>query len=195
LLIERRTWWRRFRSSGRDSRERVIGDRSDFEDLVGSHHPRLRAFAGRVLDSGSAAEDALQDAYLKAYRAYPPRSQDRLDAWLTTIVYRSCLDTIRSARRRPTQPLDDASSAGWDGAPDHAVPAALDLAAAFRGLSAEARAAVTLVDVLGFDYEAAARVLGTNRGTIASRLHTARGLLRQHLSTYQEETRTNERAD
>ncbi len=160
-----------------------------------SHHPRLRAFAGRVLDSGSAAEDALQDAYLKAYRAYPPRSQDRLDAWLTTIVYRSCLDTIRSARRRPTQPLDDASSAGWDGAPDHAVPAALDLAAAFRGLSAEARAAVTLVDVLGFDYEAAARVLGTNRGTIASRLHTARGLLRQHLSTYQEETRTNERAD
>jgi RNA polymerase sigma-70 factor (ECF subfamily) len=155
----------------------------------------LRAFAGRVLESGSAAEDALQDAYVKAYRAYPPRSQHRLDAWLATIVYRSCLDAIRAARRRPTQPLDDASSARWDGASDDALPAALDLAAAFRSLSADARAAVTLVDVLGFDYEATARVLGTNRGTVASRLHTARSLLRQHLSAYHEETRTNERPD
>ena len=159
-----------------------------------TEHPRLRAFAGRLLTSGSAADDALQNAYLKAYRAFPPASDDRLDAWLTTIVYRSCMDSIRLSRRRPTVPLEaESASTGWNGSSDHGVPAAIDLATAFRRLPVLGRAAVVLVDVLGFDYETAAQILDTNRGTVASRLHTARELLRQHLSAYQEETRTDDR--
>jgi RNA polymerase sigma-70 factor, ECF subfamily len=146
-----------------------------------------------VLESPTPVDDALQTAYLKAYRAFPPSSRNHLEAWLTQIVYRSCLDMIRSTRRHPTIPLgSDEDAAAWAGRTDATSPMAIDLAAAFRRLPVEARAAVVLVDVLGFDYQAAAEILDTRRGTIASRLHTARAQLREHLSGYNEELTTDE---
>lgn len=158
-----------------------------------SQHSRMHGLATRLV-AGPAVEDVLQDAYVKAYRAFPPSSEENLVAWLSSIVYRSCLDALRSARRRPTVPMpDEAASTDKSGSLDDAVPVRLDLEAAFSRLSTPSRATVVLVDVLGFDYAAAARILGTSRGTVASRLHAARGTLRQHLPAYEEEARTDER--
>ena len=68
--------------------------------------PRLRAVAARLLGSTDEADDALQDAWLRAGRA--DRSEVvNLGGWLTTIVARVCLDRLRSRRDRREQPLDD----------------------------------------------------------------------------------------
>jgi DNA-directed RNA polymerase specialized sigma24 family protein len=70
-----------------EERGEIGADRRAFEGLVRSEHLRLWRFARRLV--GDAADDALQDAYVKAYRAFPPGSEGDLRAWLTTIVYRS----------------------------------------------------------------------------------------------------------
>jgi len=153
----------------------------EFERLVREEHPRLRVLASRVLGNPGDAEDALQEAYLKAFRAYPEARQHptgSLQGWLYRIVYRCAIDQTRRRAGRPSSTLAS-TSASAPFADDS--DSALDLERVFNALGPEARAAVTLVDVLGFDYQAAADALDTNRGTIASRLHTARAAIRKHL--------------
>jgi RNA polymerase sigma-70 factor, ECF subfamily len=72
-----------------------------FED----HRPYLRAVAYRMLGSLSEADDAVQDAWLRLSRA-DTREVENLRAWLTTIVARMALNTLRSRRTRREQPLD-----------------------------------------------------------------------------------------
>jgi RNA polymerase sigma-70 factor (ECF subfamily) len=154
---------------------------AEFERLVREEHPRLRVLASRVLGDPGDVEDALQEAYLKAFGAYPEARQHptgSLQGWLYRIVYRCAIDQTRRRAGRRTSTLDPTfSSAPFADESDSAI----DLERAFNRLSPETRAAVTLVDVLGFDYQAAADALDTNRGTIASRLHTARAVIRKHL--------------
>ncbi|GAA4287640.1 sigma-70 family RNA polymerase sigma factor [Georgenia daeguensis] len=69
------------------------------------HRPHLRAVAYRMLGSASEAEDAVQDAWLRAGRAGIEDVED-LRAWLTTVVARVCLNMLRSRRRRREEPLE-----------------------------------------------------------------------------------------
>src|SRR5215217_1005534 len=66
---------------------------------------RLRAVAYRMLGSTSEADDAVQEAWLRASRS-DASAADNLGAWLTTIVARVCLNMLRSRKRRREQPLD-----------------------------------------------------------------------------------------
>src|SRR3982074_2661835 len=66
---------------------------------------RLRAVAYRMLGSLSEADDAVQDAWLRVSRA-DTSEVENLGAWLTTIVARVALNTLRSRTTRPAQPLD-----------------------------------------------------------------------------------------
>ena len=66
---------------------------------------RLRGIAYRMLGSLAEAEDVVQDAWLRLQRGDPNQIED-LDAWLTTVVARLCLNAIRDRRRRTTEPLD-----------------------------------------------------------------------------------------
>ncbi len=66
---------------------------------------RLRGIAYRMLGSLAEAEDVVQDAWLRLERSDPNQIED-LDAWLTTVVARLCLNAIRDRRRRATEPLD-----------------------------------------------------------------------------------------
>lgn len=68
--------------------------------------PRLRAVAYRVLGSLSEAEDAVQDAWLRASQADVSGVQN-LTAWLTTVVTRVCLNQLRTRRTRGEEPLDE----------------------------------------------------------------------------------------
>jgi RNA polymerase sigma-70 factor, ECF subfamily len=156
-----------------------------FESLVRLRHGDLRRFAHRLVGDPDRAEDALQDAYVKAYRALPRFSYANGGSqvgWLFQIVYRTCLDDVRRVRRdRRSVAADAQEPVGDAGGLDSVVIARASLSAALAELPAEGRAAVLLVDGHGFDYEAAAAILGIPRGTVASRLSAARAALRQVL--------------
>jgi RNA polymerase sigma factor (sigma-70 family) len=69
------------------------------------HRTRLRSMAYRMLGSMSEADDAVQEAWLRMARA-DTASVDNLAAWLTTVVARVCLNTLRSRQQRREEPLD-----------------------------------------------------------------------------------------
>lgn len=66
---------------------------------------RLRRLAYRMLGSRSEADDAVQEAWLRLSRSDPARIEN-LDAWLTTLIARICLDVLRARNRRREEPLD-----------------------------------------------------------------------------------------
>ncbi|MFF5085214.1 sigma-70 family RNA polymerase sigma factor [Actinoplanes sp. NPDC000266] len=71
----------------------------DVHDRFEANRPRLRAVAHRMLGSTTEAEDAVQEAWLRLNRTAPD-TIDNLDAWLTTVVGRVCLDMLRSRTTR-----------------------------------------------------------------------------------------------
>lgn len=162
----------------------AAADWAAFERLVRAHHGALRLFAYRLIHDAASVDDVLQDAYLKAFRAFPRFSTrpDAPKAWLFRIVYRCALDELdrrarwdrRNSARAQLAPLPERALAEATVERD-AVARALD------GLAPEERAAVVLVDGIGLDYASAAAVVGVRRGTIASRLNRARSALRASL--------------
>jgi RNA polymerase sigma-70 factor (ECF subfamily) len=153
------------------------GDEAAFAALVRHYDPGLRALAYRLLGDRARMDDALQDAYLAAYRALPRfRGDASVGTWLYRIAYNACLDELR--RTRDVVPLESVSErAGTGGEPVDG----LSLRAALAELPVEDRAAVLLVDAQGFDYRSAAAVLCVPEGTVASRLNRARAALRRTL--------------
>jgi RNA polymerase sigma-70 factor, ECF subfamily len=155
----------------------AVSKRRRFEDLIERHEARLRRVAYGVLGDANRVDDVLQEALLKAYRSLPTRFEsDRHEAaWLYRIVHRCCLNELRSRRRRRETPgvPDDVPQPT-----DESTLASVAVAAALDELPPDARAVLLLVDLIGLDYEAAAEALRIPRGTVASRLHTARSLLR-----------------
>lgn len=171
--------------------------RERFAEVVRDHDRGLRALAYRLLGDRDQMDDALQEAYLRAYKALPSfRDESAAATWLYRITYNVCVDRLR-LRRRATErfgrlgSLEDLAERGLEPpAGDDPATAAehrSDLDAALAGLPPDHRAAVLLVDAVGYDYATAADILGVKEGTIASRLHTARALLRGALSPRHEE--------
>ena len=76
----------------------------ELADRFEAHRPRLRAVGYRMLGSLAEADDAVQEAWLRASRA-DAREIENLAGWLTTIVSRICLNVLRSRGRRREEPL------------------------------------------------------------------------------------------
>jgi RNA polymerase sigma-70 factor (ECF subfamily) len=159
------------------------GDERAFADLVRHYDEGLRALAFRIVGDRDRMDDAMQDAYVRAFRALPRfRGESAPGTWLYRITYNACIDELK--RTRPSVPLEEAGEL-----PDTrpGIPELLStrnrVAAALAQLSPADRAAVLLVDAQGFDYGEAAGVLGVPAGTVASRLNRARTLLRRALDT------------
>ena len=157
----------------------AVSRRRRFENLLARHERRLRRVAFGMLGDPHRVDDVLQEAFVRAYRSLPDHfdSADREAAWLYRIVHRSCLNELRS-RRRSRESL---------GLPEELIDVrgvtadSVAIAAALAQLSVEGRAVVLLVDVVGLDYDTAAAALQVPRGTVASRLNTARAALRELL--------------
>jgi len=157
----------------------AISIENRFRGLLERHEARLRRVAYAMLADPGRVEDVLQDAFVRAYRKLPSRFENERQeaAWLYRIVYRCCLNEIRSKRRRlQTSGLDADLSVIDDLSESHVVVQAL------AALAPAERAVVLLVDLIGFDYETAASALGIPRGTVAWRLSVARSRLRAALS-------------
>jgi len=156
------------------------GDGEAFMALLGPHDRALRGLAYRLLGDADAMDDVLQTAYANAFRALPRfGGRASVSTWLYRIVTNACLDELRRGRAAHEELRETARGGASDTAED--VAGRLDLQAALAGLPADERAAVLLVDGEGLSYAEAASALGVREGTVASRLHRARGALRAAL--------------
>jgi RNA polymerase sigma-70 factor (ECF subfamily) len=148
------------------------GDHEAFDVLASAAYHRLYAIARRILRDGYAAEDAVEDALVKAWREIRGlRDPGAFDAWLHRLLVNACRDTARRSRRRvielPELPIDRVEPRD-----DLAQLADRDeLERAFLELSVEHRAVLVLTHYVGLPAPEVARILGVPPGTVASRLH------------------------
>ena len=150
------------------------GDAAAFASLLREHDEAHRRLAFRLVGERGLMDDALQEAYVRAFRALPRfGGRSSFGTWLYRIVYNACLDELRRVRGRREVSLCEREGAAPDSADER-----LDLAAALAALPVELRAVVLLVDAEGLSYEEAAEVLGIAPGTVGSRLNRARAELR-----------------
>jgi RNA polymerase sigma-70 factor (ECF subfamily) len=159
------------------------GDPQAFTALVEHYDPRLRTLAFHLLGDPHQTDDALQDVYMKAFRALPDfAGRSALSTWLTRITYTTCIDHLRRRARLVLVPDLESEQALPDGPdPTDDYSDRRSVRDVLRRLPPEQRAVVVLVGVQGLDYERAAEILGVPSGTVASRLSTARTILRSAL--------------
>ncbi|BBF99015.1 MULTISPECIES: sigma-70 family RNA polymerase sigma factor [Pseudonocardia] len=144
------------------------------------HRPRLRAVARRLLGSGSDADDAVQDTWLRLHRN-GIAGVDSLGGWLTTVTSRICLDRLRARREtllgedtpEHASPDDPASDAVLADSVGHALMVVLD------SLSPAERVAFVLHDVFAVPFSDIAPVL--DRSTEATKKLAARARHRARL--------------
>jgi RNA polymerase sigma-70 factor, ECF subfamily len=160
------------------------GDRDAFVALVRRHDRGLRALAYRLLGDRERMDDALQEAYVRAFRSLARfRGDAAFATWVYRIAYNVCLEELARERRAKDVIALEAAAEPVDPSAELEDSVALrtGLAEALAGLPPQDRAAVLLVDGQGFDYRAAGEILGVPEGTVASRLNRARALLRRAL--------------
>ncbi|WP_152365097.1 RNA polymerase sigma factor SigM [Microlunatus speluncae] len=165
-------------------RAHVDGDPNAFSTLVTRHQERLWAIALRTMRNPEEAADALQDAYISAFRrAGSFRGDAQVTTWLHRVVVNACLDRIRRNKVRLADPLpDDPDRAAELGVTESIDPLELkeqrsDVAAALLQLNADQRAALVLIDMEGYSVEEAATILGCAPGTVKSRCARGRAKL------------------
>ncbi|MGH9160687.1 MAG: RNA polymerase sigma factor [Vicinamibacteraceae bacterium] len=154
-------------------------DLADFEALYESHGPRMKSLALNMLGNVSDAEDAVQEAFLRAYRH---RQSFRGDAGLWTWFYRillnACHDIGRQRGASPSlEPLaPEAEPYPPSPAGDH--PMRLALQRALGGLSSAHREVFLLYEVEGYKHREIAGMLGIPEGTSKHRLFEAKRQLK-----------------
>ena len=160
-----------------------------FSTLVEEYSNLAYHVALRMLHNPQDAEDAVQDAFVSAYKALASfKGQSKLSTWLYRIVVNACLMKIRKNKTRQKYftdtGYDDAIVYDWDNNPEktarnneirNAIEDALEY------LSPELRAAVVLRDVQEFSSDEASEILNISIAALKSRLHRGRIQLRKHL--------------
>jgi len=173
------------------------GEVAAFNALFARHCSWVCNLAFRLTGSREDAEDMTQNAFLRAYRAlgsYDGRAA--FTTWLYRITVNVCLDEIKRRGRRPT-PITSIIPEESDGpeindpAPDleaevEASERRRVLLEAIHSLPAKHRSVLVLFELEGLSYEEMAAALGTNVGTIKSRLNRARLALRDRLEPVKE---------
>jgi len=149
--------------------------------------PHLRALYGsafRMTGNAHDAEDLVQETYLRAYRGfdrYTPGTNAR--AWLYTILHRVRTDAFRKAGRSPdTVELKNDGPAVPPTAQEALASGGEDLERALGQLPEVFRTAVVLRDVEELSYEEIAGVMAVPLGTVMSRIHRGRSMLRRLLA-------------
>lgn len=169
-----------------------------FEALVVAHQDRLYTIALRMLGDRGDAEEAAQDAFVRAYRALVSYDGDRirelrLRAWLTTILLNRCRSVASRRATRGPRPVsidgDPGRPVPEPEAPRSAAPADVAerhaerdrWAARLVALPVPYRTAVILRHVDGLSYPEVARTLGRPEGTVKAQVHRGIALLRTML--------------
>jgi RNA polymerase sigma-70 factor, ECF subfamily len=159
------------------------GDSAAFQTIVSATSDRLVRLGARLLGNVSDAEDVVQEAYVKAYRALLAGQFDgrsSLTTWLYRIVTRGAIDALRAGKRQKTTPSDSLPEAAFDGLGQvEARLAVVELANLLEGLPEEQRVALVLKSVEGLSTPEIASILGCSEGAVEQRLVRARAALRE----------------
>lgn len=180
--------------------------RARFEKYALEYVDQLYAAAMRMTRNPQDAEDLVQEAYTKAYSAFHQyKPGTNLKAWLYRILTNTYINIYRKAQRQPQQTQTDtvedwqmaqaaehtpgglrsAETEALDRLPDS------DIKDALAQIPEEFRLAVYFTDVEGFAYKEVAQILDVPIGTVMSRLHRGRKLLRELLADYAAERGMN----
>jgi RNA polymerase sigma-70 factor (ECF subfamily) len=155
------------------------GDQDAFATLIGASVAHLEAIARLILRDHDLARDAVQEAYIRAWRDLRGlRDPGRFDAWLHRLTVHACLDAVRRRRRRPIEIELTPATPSSVGDQTALVADRDQLERGFRRLGAEQRAILVLHYYVGMSVPAVAETLGIPLGTAQSRLHRALGELR-----------------
>jgi RNA polymerase sigma-70 factor (ECF subfamily) len=158
------------------------GDQLAFAALVEDSIAELEAVARLILRDHELARDAVQDAYVRAWRDLPGlRDAERFEAWLRRLAVNACLDAVRRRRRRPMEvelpPMMPVAIVD----PMAAIADRDQLDRGFRALTVEQRAVLVLHYYVGLPVPSVAATLGIPLGTAQSRLSRALEGLRAEL--------------
>ena len=158
----------------------AAGDPRAFGELVRRHRDRMWAVALRTLRDPEEASDALQEAFISAFRAASSfRAESQVTTWLHRIVVNACLDRVRRRQARPTVPLPE-TGPGEPVAPRDSMSereTSLVVSKALHQLSDDQRVPIVLVDVEGYSVAETAKMLGIAEGTVKSRCARGRAKL------------------
>jgi RNA polymerase sigma-70 factor (ECF subfamily) len=178
------------------------GEDAAYEELVRDYGGRMLAVARRFLRSEEDARDAVQDAFLSAFRGVERfEGSAQVSTWLHRIVVNASLMKLRTRRRKPEQPIEEllpsfvedghmaAPASPWRSEqldPVERRQLAAVLQDAIEALPESYRNVLLLRDIEELDTEETAKAMGISPGAVKTRLHRARqalrGLIEPHLS-------------
>ncbi len=174
------------------------GELDAFNELVVHHQDYLFALVARMVPDRDQAGDAVQEAFFNAFRNLATFRGGSVRGWLSRIAVNAALDTQRAHKRRPVGPYPELEDDSWQPPTgEEADPEALTIgrerskaiAHALGEITPEQRAAIVLFDVEGYDYDEIARMTGVALGTVKSRIHRGRLMLRSLLTATGEPVR------
>jgi RNA polymerase sigma-70 factor (ECF subfamily) len=174
------------------------GDEAACETLVREHGGRLLAVARRYMRSDEDARDAVQEAFIAAFRSIGKfEGGSAISTWLHRIAINCCLMKLRSGRRRPETSIEDLlptfDETGHRVLHEETWPDSVEAAIERRQVRERVRKAVALLpdkyrtvillrDIEELSTEETARTLGTTPTAVKVRLHRARQALREILA-------------
>lgn len=158
-----------------------------WEEVAREHGRFLYTVAYRLTGNSEDAQDLVQEVLLRVQRGLDTYRPGSIEGWLSRIATNAFLDEVRRRRRRPVAALPDDADAilPADQSADEVLASERlsdEVQAALNALPAEYRAAVVLCDVAGLSYQEISQALGIPVGTVRSRIHRGRALLRGWLT-------------
>ncbi|NNE43473.1 MAG: RNA polymerase sigma factor [Gemmatimonadetes bacterium] len=161
------------------------GDIRAFEQLYRENSGRVYALCLRLLGDPHAAEEAAQEAFIRAWsRLGSFGGRSAFSTWMHRLTVNVVLDRRRAQKRRALdlRAGDDEALEGLPTAPARRPDHAIDLERALETLPERARLAFVLHDIEGYRHREIAEMTGTAEGTWKAQLHRARRLLREALN-------------
>ena len=159
-----------------------------WEEVARVYGRKIYNFAYRLTGNAPDAHDLVQEVLLRVRRGLANYQPGSFEGWLWRITRNAFLDDVRKRNRRPTSPLPEEIDR-WDAAVSEgadveyaSVSLGDDIQKALLELPIEFREAVVMCDVVGLSYEEIAQAAAVPIGTVRSRIHRGRKLLREILT-------------
>jgi RNA polymerase sigma factor (sigma-70 family) len=160
-----------------------------WEEVARSHGRKIYNYAYRLSGNPHDASDLVQEVLLRVRSGLAEYQPGSFEGWLWRITRNAFLDEVRKRRRRPTLPFPDDSDqvlASFASPSPDEVLADLrlddDIQKALSDLPYEFREAVVMCDVIGLSYEEISIAVAIPVGTVRSRIHRGRRILREKLT-------------